>query len=180
VAAVDFDVNFAAAVAFRWMHILAAITAVGGAIFMRLALLPAAATLPEAERKKLEEAVRSRWVKWIMAAILFLLVSGFYNFITMTMRYKLPSLYQGLFGVKFLLALAIFFLASVLSGRSEMGQRFRRNARTWLTLNVALAVALVCISGVMKTMDHGPAKADNPEKPVQPAHAAGFDTGRAT
>ena len=176
----DFDIYFAAAVLFRWMHILAAITAVGGAIFMRMALLPAAATLPETERKRLEEAVRSRWVKWVMAAILFLLVSGFYNFITMTMRYKLPSLYQGLFGVKFLLALAIFFLASVLSGRSEMAQRFRRDARKWLTLNVVLAVTLVCISGVMKTMDHGPEKGGDPEKPAQPARAAVFETERAT
>ena len=176
----DVDSYFIAAVLFRWMHILAAITAVGGAIFMRMALLPAAASLPETERKQLEEQVRSRWVKWIMAAILFLLVSGFYNFLTTNARYKLPPLYQGLFGVKFLLALAIFFLASVLSGRSAAGQRFRRNARTWLTLNVVLAVALVCISGVMKTMHHGPEKDRGPEKPLQPAHAAVFAPERAT
>ncbi len=61
----------------RWLHIVAAVTAAGGAIFMKLALHPAAETLPEAERKQLREAVRSRWAKVVMAAITVLLVTGF-------------------------------------------------------------------------------------------------------
>ena len=35
---------------FRWMHILAAIAAVGGTFFIRLALLPSLAELPDETR----------------------------------------------------------------------------------------------------------------------------------
>jgi uncharacterized membrane protein len=139
-------------VLFRWLHILPAMVAVGGAIFMRMALLPSLAEVPDAQRAALHEAIRSRWSKWIMGAILLLLISGFYNFFTLNSRYKLPPAYQMLFGIKFLLALAIFTLASFLSGRTAVAQRMRQNARTWLNLNVGLAVLLVCISGVMRNV----------------------------
>ena len=139
------DINWLS-VAFRWMHILPAFVAVGGTIFMWAALHPATSALPESERATLREAVRSRWSKWVMGAILFLLVSGFYNFFTLINRYEVPKIYQMLFGIKFLLALGIFALASFLTGRTPIAQRMRANAGPWLTLNVVLAVVLVCIS----------------------------------
>ena len=145
------DIDYLA-VLFRWFHILPAIVAVGGTIFMRFALHPAAAELPEAQRTALQEAVRSRWARWIHASILFLLASGFYNFFTLINRYKVPSTYHMLFGIKFLLALAIFALASLLTGRKGVAQRMRQNAKTWLNINILLAVLLVCISGVMRNV----------------------------
>ncbi len=136
----------------RWLHILAAITAVGGTIFMRTTLVPALETLPDMQRGMLHETIRSRWSRLVAASILFLLVSGFYNFFVITRRFQLPPVYQMLFGIKFLLALRIFGLASVISGRSETAKRMRTKARFWLSLNIAMAVALVCISGVMNTL----------------------------
>ncbi|HUY89521.1 MAG TPA: hypothetical protein VMV10_12370 [Pirellulales bacterium] len=145
------------AIVSRWAHILAAITAVGGTIFMRTALLPSVGVLPDEERKKLHNGVRSRWVKFVMAAILFLLVSGIYNIIMKEKQLKTvedgaKSLYHMLFGVKFLLACVIFFLASVLSGRSPAFAKMRENARMWLTLNMILALIVVCISGVLRAI----------------------------
>lgn len=152
------------AIVSRWAHILAAITAVGGTIFMRMALLPSVGALAAEERKKLHEGVRSRWVKFVMAAILFLLVSGLYNFLQKN-KQGLPPIYHMLFGIKFLLAFAIFFLASVLTGRSPAFAKLRENARFWLTLNMTLAVIVVCISGVLRAI---PLKGAAP----QPAAAA--------
>src|SRR5215469_8334171 len=146
------------AILLRWMHILAAMTAVGGTIFMRLALVPSVAVLPEAERKALHEQVRSRWVKFVMGAILFLVVSGFYNFfrrLNAGIPADMKGLYHGLFAVKFLLALAIFFLASALTGRAAALARFRQNAKLWLTVNLTLAVIVVCISGVLRFIPAG-------------------------
>lgn len=162
----DIDVNLWNLL-FRWMHILPAIVAVGGSIFMRMALLPAVTALPDSERPKFHEAVRSRWSKWVAGSILFLVVSGFYNFFYNTRTFNLPPVYQMLFGVKFLLALQVFAVASIFSGRSALAQRLRQNPRPWLNLNVTLAVLVVLISGVMRTMNHGPLKADQP-----PAQAA--------
>jgi uncharacterized membrane protein len=151
---------------FRWMHILAAIVAVGGTAFTRFALLPAAGALPGDERDRLMEGVRSRWSKFVAGAILFLLVSGLYNFITTMKMYELPKPYQMVFGIKFLLAFVIFALASLLSGRSAAAQKLRKNARFWVSLNLALGVLVVCLSGFLRAIPH------NPNREAEPATTA--------
>jgi uncharacterized membrane protein len=135
---------------FRWMHILAAIAAVGGTIFIRLALMPSLSVLADDSRKALHEAIRSRWSKMVMAGIAFLLVSGLYNFVMTWRTYDLPGYYVPLFVVKVILAMTIFFIASALVGRSPGLEGIRRNARFWMTLNMTLAIVLVCISGVLR------------------------------
>lgn len=154
-------------VVFRWMHILAAITAVGATIFMRQALVPAVATLPQSEQPGFHDAVRKRWAMYVHLSIGFLLLSGFYTFIAYLRGYEFPegSKYHMFFGIKFLLALAIFFIASMLVGRSEASQRFRQKREFWLTLNVVLAVVLVCISGIMRFIPR------TPKTPAEPAAA---------
>jgi uncharacterized membrane protein len=155
------------ALLFRWLHILAAIAAVGGPLFMRLALMPAAAELPDDRRQALHEGVRRRWSKVVHAAILFLLVTGLYNFIvfvklshTWGPAWETGSdnakFYQILFAVKFLLALAVFFIASATSGRSAALARFREQAKFWVTVNLVLGVLIVCIAGQMRAMHAGP------------------------
>jgi uncharacterized membrane protein len=147
----------------RWMHILAAIAAGGGTIFARLAALPAIEeTLGPDQRQSLHAAIRSRWSKVVAASIAFLLISGLINFMNAVKLYDLPKLYHPLFGIKFLLALAVFFIASALTGRSAMTERFRRDARKWLSINVVLVVLIVLISGVLRTA----------EKTKKPAEAA--------
>jgi putative copper export protein len=134
---------------------------------MRLALIPAAAELPDDQRQALQEGVRRRWSQVVHAAILFLLVTGLYNFIwfvkashTWGAAWQAGSsnatLYQILFGVKFLLALAVFFIASATSGRSAALARFREQAKFWVTVNLLLGVLIVCIAGQMRAMHAGP------------------------
>ena len=146
--------------AFRWLHILPAIAAVGGAMFMRFALLPSMPTLPDETRRGFHEAIRSRWAKVVMASIGLLLISGLYNIAIIESQKKIPEdeqgMYRALFGIKFLLALVIFFISSAMVGRSQAFDKIRQNARFWLTLNVVLAVVLVCISGALRlTRDIG-------------------------
>ena len=150
-------------VALRWMHILAAIAAGGGTLFARLAVLPATEeSLSLDQRQAFHTAVRKRWSKVVAASIAFLLISGLINFINIVKLYDLPKLYHPLFGIKFLLALAVFFIASVLSGRSSLADKFRQNARKWLTINAVLVVAIVLISGVLRM-------AEKTKKPAQTA-----------
>lgn len=141
---------------FRWLHILAAITAVGGSIFARVALMPSLTVLGTEQRQTLFEAIRGRWSKFVAGSILFLLISGVYNIMLLEKAYRLGPLYHALFGIKFILAFIIFFIASLLSGRSAAAQRLRQRGSTWLTVNVVLAVILVCISGVLRALPHPP------------------------
>lgn len=152
----------------RWVHILAAITAVGGTIFLRYALLPAQATMLDERRRELNELIRVRWSRFIMASILFLIISGLYNFLAINSSFKavglrLPSWYHMVFGIKVILAFGIFYIASALAGRSPGTARFRENAKFWLTVNFVLGVAVVCLSGALRSTHNSP--------PVVPAAA---------
>jgi uncharacterized membrane protein len=150
----------------RWMHIFAAIALFGGTIFQRIALHPTVGELDAEQRALVADGVRRRWSKVVMVAILFLLVSGLVNYILTVKAFKalgavnpddnLPPLFHALWGIKFLLALVVFFFASVLSGRSEGTKRFRENAGKWLTVNLVLATIIVCISGVLRSTHTGP------------------------
>lgn len=155
----------------RWFHVLAAMAAVGGTLFMRWALLPAAAQLAPESRDALLQAVRARWAKVVMAAIALLLVTGLYNISRKEVAYQVSPLYHALFGIKFLLAMGIFFLASALVGRSEAYGAIRRQAGNWLTVNLLLAVLVVCISGALRHIELSPrnAASDAPPRTEQGA-----------
>lgn len=142
--------------ALRWAHILAAITAVGGSVFARYALVPVLATLPEDQRRELHESIRARWAPFVHASIAVLLLTGFYNFLVVIGPKNVGRDYHMIFGIKFLLAIALFGLASVLMGRSARAQKMRANAKTWLLVNVSLAVMIVCLSGILRSLPHKP------------------------
>ena len=136
----------------RWTHILFAIVAIGGACFMRFVLNGAAVeALDETGRTALHQAVVKRWKRWVMISIALLLASGFYNYLVVTRaQHAGQALYHALFGVKFLLALSVFTLASALTGRAKLFNRVRERGPLWLGVLVALAVLVVLIAGVMK------------------------------
>jgi uncharacterized membrane protein len=132
----------------RWLHVLPAVTMVGATIFMRVAMVPTLAELPDAQRKAMHAAMRQRWAKVVMISIALLLISGFVNYIRNAQRFSYPGYYHPSMGIKMLLALPIFFIASRLSGRSAGAEKFRENAPFWLNVNIALALIVVCLGGV--------------------------------
>lgn len=153
----------------RWAHILAGVTAVGGAIFARFAMLPAVDTLESTQRESVLARVRQRWSKVLAASILLLLASGLFNIVTSVQKYDLPPLYHALFGVKFLLALAVFGLASVLAGRSHAAVKLRANHRRWGGVIVVLGLTVVLLSSVLRFLPHPPKAAAPPPPAETPA-----------
>ena len=149
----------------RWMHILAAIALMGGAIFMRFGLHPALADLNADAQQALKGGVRRHWAKWVMASSGFLLLSGIVNIVRYTQDKVVdPMPYHAIVTVKMLLALVIFFIASTLVGRSANAEKFRQKAVFWLNLNLVLAVIVVCIGGFLRTLHHPPSPNGTPEK----------------
>jgi uncharacterized membrane protein len=152
--------------ALRWAHVLAAIVAVGGLVFARFALLPALGELDEQTRDRIHDRIRRAWLPWVIGAITLLLASGLANFLLFNARVRDEGWaggdwmrltgYHALFGVKFLLAMLVFFLASGLVGRGAGTAWVRRDRATWLTLAIGLAVAVVMISGWMRQLHTGP------------------------
>ena len=152
----------------RWIHITAAIVAIGAVAFQRFALLPAAKqVLSDEKQKELREGIRSRWAKFVHGCIVLLLVTGGLNFVMLAMPPKVePMPYHGIFGVKFFAAMGIFFLASALSGRSPGFAHFREKGMKWLSVILVLALVVVFLSGMLNQVrTSGPAA-------VSPATAA--------
>ncbi len=135
----------------RWIHLATAIVLVGGAAFMRFALIPSAAeVLDDATHRTLREAIRKRWAKIVHIGIALLLVTGGTNFVLLAIPPKIhPIPYHPIFGAKLLAALAIFFLATALVGRSPGLARIRENSRKSLNMLLGLAAFIVVLSGVL-------------------------------
>lgn len=151
------DISDLIQLVFRWLHILSAITLMGGTLFMRFGLHPALDVLPADAQAALKAAVRSRWAKWVMASSGFLLLSGLVNTVLIIKGNTFgPYPYHALIGLKMLLALVIFFVASTLVGRSKNADKFREKAVFWLNLNLALATVVVMLGGFLKMVPHVP------------------------
>lgn len=156
-------------VVFRWMHIGSVIVLLGGSVFVRFVLMPACDPLPESDHAALRQRVMGRWRIFVHALIGFLLISGIYT-VAMKISVK-PPVWHMMFGIKGLLAIAVFFIASALVGRSKTFQPMRDNAKLWIGVNVALAALIVMISGVMRSVQDKekrkePAKVAIVERPV--------------
>ena len=138
----------------RWLHIFAAIVLLGGTIFLRAIVIPAVRKgLPEDTAKTVRAVIHARWRKVVPWLILAFLVSGFYNYLAVTRHaHGSGSPYHMLFGIKFLLSLAVFGLVSVLISGRPGPSKIRENADKWLLLLMALAVAVVLVAGYMKML----------------------------
>lgn len=159
----------------RWAHVLAAIAALGGLLFARFALVPAAEELGSETADRLHAGIRRRWLPWVIGAITLLLASGLTNYILLIRRVKeAPELwggdwmrqtgYHALFGVKFLLAMILFYLVSGLVGRGASTQWIRDARKQWLSVAVGLGVGVVLISGWMRQLHTGANDLPDPVK----------------
>lgn len=134
----------------RWTHVGTAIVILGGSVFLRFVLSPAASQLPEAEHQALRQNVMARWKRFVHVGIALFLISGFYNYIQAMPNHKGDGLYHALIGTKILLALVVFTLASGLVGRSALFASLRNNPARWLGVIILLAAIIVGISGYAK------------------------------
>ena len=137
---------------FRWIHIGTAIVILGGSVFLRFVLMPAAKDLPEAEHDALRERLMGRWRKIVGIGIGLFLISGFYNYIFVTSAlHQGQGLYHALFGVKFLLALGLFALFIIMTSTMPWSEKMRKKQGLWSVLLV-LGTAIVLLGGFMKVM----------------------------
>lgn len=134
----------------RVLHILTAITLIGGATFIALVLHPVTNRLDEAQRDSIRESVVGRWKMFIHIGILIFLLTGFYNYFRAIELHRGDGLYHAFLGTKMLLAFWVMFLASVLVGRSQRFAGLRQNMGLWSKVLVVSAFLIVAISGFVK------------------------------
>src|SRR6185436_277405 len=107
----------------------------------------------------IHEQVRSRWSKFVMLASALLLISGIAN-LGLASRYEFKPVfgmsYHMLVGIKFILALPIFFIAALMTGRSNAAKKVQSNAEFWMNLNLSLALVMVLMGGLLKFVHRQP------------------------
>ena len=140
----------------RWIHIFGAIMLVGSTIYMRCVHVPAKLLSDDELSDAYNEAQRKFWSRMVMIASGQLLISGIINVVLIVQRYDIDksefpgNAYHAILGVKFLLAMVVFFLAAAISGRKALAKKVQQKEKMWLTVNMVLAIIVVCMAGVMR------------------------------
>ena len=108
--------------------------------------------------------------RFVHAAIAGLLLSGIINYVRAVPDHRGDGLWHAMVDTKIILALGVFFIVSVLVGRSKGTQKFRDNAARWTTIAILLGVIIVAMSGIAKVVgSKGRAAESATEKLNKPA-----------
>ncbi len=141
------------AIMVRWLHLSAVVVAIGGAFFMRFVLMPsAAAALSDDVRKQLHAQLMRRWARIVHVNVALLLTTGVFNVYVAIRHDVAPMPYHAILLVKIIMAFAVFFLASTLSGSRPGFAKIREKGRTWVGVLIALGAAIILLSSVLKAL----------------------------
>ena len=132
---------------FRYVHIVAACLAVGGAFFIRF-ILPVGSRDLDPESKEFVFLRSRRAFKMVVhSAILAFLVSGTYNAIRLWPQYGVNHwLLHPLWGAHLLLGLTVFAISITLLRGVEPPRRHRG----WMKANVILMLLAILAAGTLK------------------------------
>ncbi len=155
----------------RWMHILSAVAAGGGILFYWLVLAPAMRkVLTPEQATALRDGVMRRLKMIIHPTIVLFLISGFYNYlVVLRPLHDGQAIYHAMFGTKFLLAIAVFALAIVLTSTRKWSEKLRTGKLGWAVLSL-LVIAVIAIGGYMKLIPAVKAPAEEPAAASEPAN----------
>lgn len=136
----------------QWLHLSAAVAAVGGVFYVRVVLTKSLRALPPEQGRLVVKAAARRFhpVLWVAIAVLF--VSGFYNVATAAARGVADPLYWRLLGVKVLLALVLFALALAVTLPAPALVNFQRRRPQVLAVNLALAAVILYLSAYLRRL----------------------------
>lgn len=140
----------------RWLHVAAAVAAVGGTLMMRFVILPALATLPNGG--EVIDRIRPLFKKLIHSAMGILLLTGFYNYLVVAIP-KVRALkeqgvttmaaYHPVMGAKILLSLVLFAIAIMLLMPVPSMHEKRK---TWLTVNAVLGLLILFLAAFLRRL----------------------------
>jgi uncharacterized membrane protein len=123
----------------RFLHILSAVTLVGGTLAWRLGMVPALAPLATDVKAKVGNAIAASWRPWMLSAMGGLLVSGIWQYMSVK---NPPSAWHAVIGVKFLLVLHIFAVGFLVT---QQNNEKRARQLTGIVISGVIVVALAAV-----------------------------------
>ncbi|MEO1495702.1 MAG: hypothetical protein AAFV43_00980 [Planctomycetota bacterium] len=155
-----FDGAYFLALLSRVAHTTCAATMLGGLVYLRFVLAPAAAEADDAAAVAYAGR-RKTWASCVAVCTGLLLVSGVYNLLLYTSTYPgVPKLYHSLFGVKFLLALGVMAIAALLAGKTKLAGKMQASMKRWSGIGIKLALAVFVISAMLRSFRDLPGARD--------------------
>lgn len=138
----------------QWSHVSSVVTAIGGIVFILLALLPAAGALDPQNQATLMGEVMSRFRVIVWLAILGISISGIYMALTQTPLTAWRELWTTRYGkfllVKIILGVIIAKVSLALTLPFEFLAGIQQQAPALLQLNLMLAVVVVYIAARLR------------------------------
>ena len=133
----------------QWVHLMGAVSGLGGIGFLLLFLIPSLGVLSVEQRDALSKAVarRFRWATW--SAVALLLLSGLYS-----IRHNYWEESWGrawnLLALKILLSFVLFGIVMGLTIHFRLFEPLRARRRMWLLVAFILGVIIVLISAYLR------------------------------
>ncbi len=153
----------------RVLHTASAAVILGGLVYLKQVIAPLADGSNDRD-EVLFRGRRAAWARLIMICTTFLLLSGFFNLYNIMVGSEdLPPAYHMLFGIKFLLAMFVFFVAAGTAGASPMAVNMRRNLHKWLSMAVIATLLVFILGAAMRTFDKVPRTIADPVVPAADA-----------
>jgi uncharacterized membrane protein len=135
----------------RWVHIAGVMTAIGGMVFLRLAVMPAIERLGAADADELLVRVIRRSTPFLHVALWAILGSGLYNLFHLQPGPVEGSGYIYIFFGKIALVSLLFSNAFVVAASARRGSVHPRISAL-LMRNVILAAAIVALSAYLRSL----------------------------
>jgi uncharacterized membrane protein len=139
----------------QWLHVLAAVLAVGGVFFLRFVLCPALKKLPaeqEATKTQLLQSVVRIFKMVIHSSIAVLIITGVIRLVQTWSLLTGPKGYIALLHTKLLLAVVLFVIAIMLTLPGAQPNYFQRGRDKWLLINFLLGAVIILISATLRRM----------------------------
>jgi len=132
-------------VVMRYLHIVSAISVVGGILFIIVCLKPAMRLIDEGLRDSVMRVVRGRFHKVVVAGIVGLVISGLFNWMASAEAYsKFKPTSDMLIGTKVLLALIMF---AVVGARMSNVIKSDKLAQM---INIHLAAIVILLAAILR------------------------------
>ncbi len=129
----------------RYIHIVSAISVVGGITFVMICLKPAMRLLDESQRDSMMQVVRGRFHKVVIAGIVGLTISGVFNWMASVEAYsKFKPASDALIGTKVLLALIMF---AVVGARMS---NIIKSDKLAQMINIHLAAIVILLAAILR------------------------------
>jgi len=145
----------------QWVHVGSVVLMIGGFFFFRVVLIPIANRLPDPKTLILSALRRFSAIVW--TALLTVLLSGVYNFISFFRTARMTavesgeadySLYIFVLAIKFFIVFLVYTLAVVLTFPYPVFEGFQKKPTPWLNLTIILGLIIIFLSAFLRRLSY--------------------------